>query len=73
MQAVLDDEAARELLAFNYTLGARTTFQGLRRLAPGEVCEIRDGRIVSGWRQPWLPKTPPSSSGQPQADPGDPS
>jgi asparagine synthase (glutamine-hydrolysing) len=54
MQAVLDDEAARELLAFNYTLGSRTMFQGLRRLAPGEVCEVRDGRIVSNWRQGWL-------------------
>ena len=58
MQTVLDDEAARELLAFNYTLGARTPFQGLRRLAPGEVCEVRDGRIVSNWRQLWLPKPP---------------
>ena len=55
MQTVLDDEAAKELLAFNYTLGARTMFQGLRRLAPGEVCEVRDGRIVSNWRQPSLP------------------
>ncbi|HEX3887459.1 MAG TPA: asparagine synthase (glutamine-hydrolyzing) [Phenylobacterium sp.] len=52
MQSVLDDEAARELLAFNYTLGARTMFQGLRRLAPGEVCEVRDGRIVSNYRLP---------------------
>ena len=51
MQPVLDDEAAKELLAFNYTLGARTVFQGLRRLAPGEVVEVRDGRIVAGWRQ----------------------
>jgi asparagine synthase (glutamine-hydrolysing) len=65
MQTVLDDEAASELLAFNYTLGARTMFQGLRRLAPGEVCEVRDGRIVSGWRQPWLPKPPivPANAG----------
>jgi asparagine synthase (glutamine-hydrolysing) len=55
MQTVLDDEAARELLAFNYTLGSRTMFQGLRRLAPGEVCEVRDGRIVSNWRQRWRP------------------
>ncbi|HEX4097838.1 MAG TPA: asparagine synthase-related protein, partial [Caulobacteraceae bacterium] len=52
MQSVLDDQAARELLAFNYTLGARTPFQGLRRLAPGEVCEVRDGRIVSNYRLP---------------------
>ena len=55
MQRVLDEEAARELLAFNYTLGARTVFQGLRRLAPGEVAEVRDGRIVSGTRRPSLP------------------
>src|SRR5438445_5267584 len=52
MQPVVDDEAAKELLAFNYTLGARTMFQGLRRLAPGEVVEVRDGRIVSNVRRP---------------------
>jgi len=56
MQTVLDDEAAAELLAFNYTLGARTPFQGLRRLVPGEVIQIRDGHIVANWRQlPLLP------------------
>ena len=58
MQTALDPEPARELLDFNYTLGARTLFQGLRRLAPGEVVEIRDGRIVSNWRRPWLLKPP---------------
>jgi asparagine synthase (glutamine-hydrolysing) len=58
MQTVLDDEAAKELLAFNYTLGARTMFQGLRRLAPGEVCEVREGRIVANWRK--LPLRIPS-------------
>src|SRR5882757_4211845 len=51
MARVADDDAARELLAFNYTLGSRTLFQGLRRLAPGEVVEVRGGRIVSGWRR----------------------
>ncbi|THD72250.1 asparagine synthase (glutamine-hydrolyzing) [Phenylobacterium sp.] len=58
MQTVLDPEPAKELLAFNYTLGARTLFQGLRRLAPGEVVEVRDGRIASNWRQGWLSKPP---------------
>src|SRR5512146_1248420 len=48
MQAVLDEAAAGELIALNYTLGERTAFRGLRRLAPGEVTEVRDGRIVSG-------------------------
>jgi asparagine synthase (glutamine-hydrolysing) len=55
MARALDDEAARELLAFNYVLGARTPFRGLRRLAPGEIVEVRDGRIVSGRRRGWLP------------------
>lgn len=64
MQTVLDPEPAKELLAFNYTLGARTLFQGLRRLVPGEVVEIRDGRIVSNWRQGWLPKNLPRSPGE---------
>lgn len=50
----LDEAAARELLAFNYTVGERTVLQGLRRLAPGEILEVRDGRIVSGRRRPWL-------------------
>jgi asparagine synthase (glutamine-hydrolysing) len=58
MQRALDEDAARELLAFNYTLGARTVFQGLRRLAPGEVVEVRDGRIVSGVRRSALPAPP---------------
>ncbi|MFL5296704.1 MAG: asparagine synthase (glutamine-hydrolyzing), partial [Phenylobacterium sp.] len=71
MQRALDDDAARELLAFNYTLGAGTMFQGLRRLAPGEVVEVRDGRIVSGVRKPWLrPSAPliPAKAGT-QAEP----
>jgi len=59
MGAMAEDEAAGELLAFNYTLGTRTPFQGLRRLAPGELIQVRDGRIVANWRQPWLVKTPP--------------
>lgn len=56
MAPVLNDDPARELLAFNYTLGERTAFQGLRRLVPGEVVEVRDGRIVSGRRLSALPR-----------------
>ncbi len=51
MARVLDEGAARELLDLNYVLGERTPYQGLRRLAPGEVIEVRDGRIVSGHRR----------------------
>lgn len=74
MRAELDEAAARDLLAFNYAL--TPAFKGLRRLAPGEVAEVRDGRIVSSKRRAALPtplKKNSSSSGQPQADPGDPS
>jgi len=57
MQKVLDEGAARELVDLNYVLGERTLFQGLRRVAPGEVIEVRDGRIVSGKRRnPLLPR-----------------
>jgi asparagine synthase (glutamine-hydrolysing) len=55
MRPELNEAAARELLGFNYTIGERTAFQGLRRLAPGEVVEVRDGRIVSGRRRSWIP------------------
>ena len=58
MQPVLDETAARELLAFNYTLAERTCFHGLRRLVPGEVVEVRNGRIVSGRRKSGLPLLP---------------
>ncbi|HKP78534.1 MAG TPA: asparagine synthase-related protein, partial [Phenylobacterium sp.] len=51
MARVLDEDAARELVELNYVLGERTPFQGLRRLAPGEVIEVRDGRIVAGRRR----------------------
>jgi len=57
MAKVLDEGAARELVDLNYVLGERTPFQGLRRVAPGEVIEVRDGRIVSGKRRnPLLPR-----------------
>jgi asparagine synthase (glutamine-hydrolysing) len=63
MQAVLDEGPAKELLAFNYTLAERTAFQGLRRLVPGEIVEIRDGRIVSGRRKAALPRRPAAAAG----------
>ncbi|MFN3585145.1 asparagine synthase (glutamine-hydrolyzing) [Phenylobacterium sp.] len=65
MRAELDEAAARELLSFNYTVGERTAFQGLRRLAPGEVVEVRDGKIVAGRRRrALLPR--PAGEGDPE-------
>jgi asparagine synthase (glutamine-hydrolysing) len=55
MQRALDESAGRDLLALNYVVGERTAFRGLRRLVPGEVVEVRGGRIVSGRRRASLP------------------
>ena len=63
MAPVLDVDAAREFLDLNYTLGARTLFQGLRRLAPGEVVEVRGGQIVSSHRRAPLAHSLPSRGG----------
>ncbi|MBI1200438.1 MAG: asparagine synthase (glutamine-hydrolyzing) [Phenylobacterium sp.] len=63
MQRVLDDTAARELVALNYVVGERTPFRGLRRLVPGEIVEVRDGRIVSGKRRSALPLLPRKGGG----------
>jgi len=63
MQKALDERAARELVDLNYVLGERTPYQGLRRLAPGEVVEVRDGRIVSGKRKAALSRASAASNG----------
>ena len=44
--AELSPDRARELLAFNYTLTDETIFRGVRRLAPGEIVEVVDGKVV---------------------------
>ncbi|WP_332773639.1 asparagine synthase (glutamine-hydrolyzing) [Phenylobacterium sp.] len=53
--ADISEDRARELLAFNYTLGEETIFTGLRRLAPGEVVEVVDGAIVPHGRRIAVP------------------
>ncbi|CAN7251950.1 asparagine synthase-related protein [Phenylobacterium sp. LjRoot219] len=58
-------EAGQELLGFNYTVGERTPFKGVRRLAPGEVLEVRDGQVVGGWRRRALALPPPPLRGPP--------
>ncbi|MGA0607721.1 asparagine synthase (glutamine-hydrolyzing) [Phenylobacterium sp. VNQ135] len=69
MRPELDETAARELLGFNYTVGERTPFRGLRRLAPGEILEVRDGRIVSGRRRRWNAPLLPRATGEVAAKP----
>jgi asparagine synthase (glutamine-hydrolysing) len=62
-------EAGEELLGFSYALGARSIFQGVRRLAPGEVLEVKDGRIVGGWRRKALAQGAPPQSASRTAPP----
>ena len=70
MAPVLDEAAARDLVALNYVAGERSALRGLRRLAPGEIVEVRGGRIVSGRRRFPLPHPSMSSRTAQRADPG---
>lgn len=51
----LSEDRARELLAFNYTLTDETIFKGLRRLEPGEIVEVVDGKLVPRGVRPAAP------------------
>ena len=63
LDAELDEDRARELLAFNYTLTGETIFKGLRRLAPGEIVEVIDGKLQPPTRRPFLSTSPTRTSG----------
>ena len=54
LDAELDEDRARELLAFNYTLTGETIFKGLKRLAPGEIVEVVDGELQAPTRRAFL-------------------
>jgi asparagine synthase (glutamine-hydrolysing) len=62
----MEPRAAEELLGFNYTLGARSIFTGIRRVAPGEVLEVREGKILGGRRRRALALGTPPRSASPQ-------
>lgn len=59
-------EGAREMLAFSYTLGEETALHGPRRVAPGAIIEVVDGRLVPHESRPALPppRTRPAASGE---------
>jgi len=48
-------DRAEELLALNYSLGEGTVFQGIRRLAPGQIVEVTAGRFSDRGRRSALP------------------
>ena len=52
-------DARDELLQLQFTTGAETIFQGIRRLLPGESVTIADGKIVERHRRNPLPEGPP--------------
>ena len=61
--AELSEDRARELLAFNYTLAGETIFKGLRRLAPGEIVEVVDGKIIPREVRSAIAAQPPARGG----------
>jgi asparagine synthase (glutamine-hydrolysing) len=52
-------EARDELLQIQFTTGAETIFEGIRRLLPGETVVIADGAIVERHRRAALPEGGP--------------
>jgi len=48
-----------ELLQLQFTTGAETIFEGIRRVLPGETIVIADGAIVERHRRPALPEGGP--------------
>ncbi|MCI3131611.1 asparagine synthase (glutamine-hydrolyzing) [Phenylobacterium aquaticum] len=63
LKPAVNSDAAAELLAFNYTLGEDPIFQGLRRLAPGEIVEVVEGRLVSHGRRSAISSPAPRGRG----------
>lgn len=54
--ARVDAQALRELLQLQFTCGADTIFPGIRRVLPGEMLVVEDGRVVETRRLPALPE-----------------
>jgi asparagine synthase (glutamine-hydrolysing) len=61
----MSEEAAEDLLGLNYTLGDETIFKGIRRLAPGEILQVKDGALIPYGRR--LPLASPRLDFAPKA------
>jgi asparagine synthase (glutamine-hydrolysing) len=55
----LNIPARDELLQLQFTTGADTVFEGIRRVLPGETLIVEDGRVVSNTRIAALPAEKP--------------
>jgi asparagine synthase (glutamine-hydrolysing) len=63
----LDPRVRRELLELQFTTGADTIFEGVRRVLPGEVLTVAKGRIVSRERIEALPEGGPADWSEDEA------
>jgi asparagine synthase (glutamine-hydrolysing) len=53
--------AAEELLQLQFTTGAETIFEGVRRVLPGETVTCAEGRVLERRHAPALPDGPPEA------------
>ncbi|HEY3695930.1 asparagine synthase (glutamine-hydrolyzing) [Phenylobacterium sp.] len=60
----LDTARARDLLGLNYVLGEDSIFRGVRRLAPGEIVEVVEGKLISQGRRRPLSSHVPKRTGE---------
>jgi asparagine synthase (glutamine-hydrolysing) len=60
-------EARDELLQLQFTTGAETIFEGIRRILPGESVVVSDGAIVERHRRAALPEGGPEEIGDEDA------
>lgn len=60
-------EKAMELLQLQFTTGAETPFQGIRRVLPGETLSVEGGHVVSRRVRQALPEGPPEAISEAEA------
>jgi asparagine synthase (glutamine-hydrolysing) len=63
----ISERARRELLELQFTTGAETIFDGVRRVLPGEVVVVAKGRIVARERAEALPEGGPAEWSEAEA------
>jgi asparagine synthase (glutamine-hydrolysing) len=63
----IGDRARRELLELQFTTGAETIFDGVRRVLPGETIVVAKGRIVARERTEALPDGGPAEWSEDEA------
>lgn len=66
-RAAPDTAIARQVAGLHYSVGAETAWPGVRRLAPGEIVEVVDGRLKPLRRRASIPPTKARISDEEQA------